>query len=464
MRQVAGQRAQVAFRGQDFGEARDLAGVDRRAAHGGFGGEKRRDGLLALFRFQRAGAIDQGPARPEQRDRLLQQALLQRRQRADIGSPAAARRHRDDGGWCRSRCRAHRPGCRRSLRRSLPPCHSAASATTVSASSESRARLSRSRAMRPGERSTAVTRAPAWASCAVLPPGAAQRSAMDLPATSPNRRAGNAAAASCTHHWPSVKPGSIVTEPCSSVRTVPVGSVSPCRRVAHCAAIGFHGDIERGLVADRNRDVARDALAVMRDPARQQPRRNIERLRLDLVDQRLSLARAAAQHRIDEPGIFRGAPVRLHQPHRQIDRGVIGHVHPENLRGADQERALRARRVGRNAAIEQPRQHMAERAEPPQDRRHQPPHQRAVAIGQRLQSGMRAGAVELLVERAVLMQHAVENIRRDPPRRETGHLGWQCESLRRHGAGTSRKDRDSAQRFASCHRKENTFGTGICQI
>ncbi len=53
---------------------------------------------------------------------------------------------------------------------------------------------------------------------------------MVLPPTSPNNRAGSAAAASCTHHWPSVKPGSIVTEPCSKVRTVPVGNVSPCRR------------------------------------------------------------------------------------------------------------------------------------------------------------------------------------------------------------------------------------------
>ncbi len=106
-------------------------------------------------------------------------------------------------------------------------------------------------------------------------------------------------------------------------------------------------------MADRNRDLARNAVAVMGDPARQKPRRNVEHLRFDLLDQRLSLARAAAQHRIDEAGIFRGAPIRLHQPHRQIDRGMIGHVHPENLRGADQKRALRARRVGRDAAVEQ---------------------------------------------------------------------------------------------------------------
>jgi hypothetical protein len=37
---------------------------------------------------------------------------------------------------------------------------------------------------------------------------------------------------------------------------------------------------------------------------------------------------------------------------------------------------------------------------------------------------MRGGAIELIVKRAVLMQHAVENIGRDPARRETRHLGW----------------------------------------
>ena len=139
---------------------------------------------------------------------------------------------------------------------------------------------------------------------------------------------------------------------------------------------------------------------------------------------------------------------------------MIGHVHPENLRGADQQRALRARRIGRDAAIEQPRQHMAERAEPPQNRRHQAPHQGAVAIGQRLQSGMRGGAVELVVERAMLVQYAVKNIRCDPPRRETWHFGWQCKSLRGHGAGTSRKYRTASRAFrAYAIGGKNTFGS-----
>jgi hypothetical protein len=60
---------------------------------------------------------------------------------------------------------------------------------------------------------------------------------------------------------------------------------------------------------------------------------------------------------------------------------------------------------------------MAEGAEPPQNGRHQPSHQSAVAIGKGLQARMGAGAVELVIERPPLVQHAVENIRRNPPRR-----------------------------------------------
>jgi predicted Rossmann fold nucleotide-binding protein DprA/Smf involved in DNA uptake len=65
---------------------------------------------------------------------------------------------------------------------------------------------------------------------------------------------------------------------------------------------------------------------------------------------------------------------------------------------------------------------MAKRAEPAQNGRDQTAHQRAIAIGQRFQSRMSAGAVELIVEGAMLVQHAVENIGRYPPCRETGHL------------------------------------------
>src|ERR1700722_1271668 len=60
---------------------------------------------------------------------------------------------------------------------------------------------------------------------------------------------------------------------------------------------------------------------------------------------------------------------------------------------------------------------------------------------------MGAGALELVVQRAPLMQHAVQDIRRDPPRRKTRHFGWQGDSLRRHGAGISRRHADSDQRY-----------------
>ena len=49
----------------------------------------------------------------------------------------------------------------------------------------------------------ATTSAPAAASCALLPPGAAHKSATRSPGRTFNNRAGKAAAASCTHHWPS---------------------------------------------------------------------------------------------------------------------------------------------------------------------------------------------------------------------------------------------------------------------
>ena len=101
---------------------------------------------------------------------------------------------------------------------------------------------------------------------------------------------------------------------------------------------------------------------------------------------------------------------------------MIGHVHPEDLRSANQQRALRARRIGRDAAVEQPRQHMAERAEPAQNRRDQPAHQRTVTVGERLQSGMSTRAVELVIERAVLVQHAVQDISGDPSCGETRYF------------------------------------------
>jgi hypothetical protein len=117
--------------------------------------------------------------------------------------------------------------------------------------------------------------------------------------------------------------------------------------------LGFHGEVERRLVTERQRHRFGGGFAIMRDPTLDQPLRQIEHVGFDIVDDTSALARAAAQHGVDEARIFRRAPIGLHQPHREVDRGVIGHIHPEDLRSADQQRALRPRRIGRNAAVEQ---------------------------------------------------------------------------------------------------------------
>ncbi len=118
-------------------------------------------------------------------------------------------------------------------------CHSNASATTKSAFRPRRVKFSRRRLSLSADRSTAVTSAPAKASWAAFPPGAAQRSATRAPCTWPKRRAGRAAAASCTHHAPSENPGNSEMAPCANVRTVPVRSTRPRNRSAQDSAFSF---------------------------------------------------------------------------------------------------------------------------------------------------------------------------------------------------------------------------------
>ena len=127
------------------------------------------------------------------------------------------------------------------------------------------------------------------------------------------------------------------------------------------------------------------------------------------------------QHGIDQTGIAGGVAVRLRQPHREIDGGVVGHVEQQNLRRAEKERGLDPRRLLRRAAIEEEAEEMAQRAEPAQHGRDQRPRQRAVALRQAGQRGARGGAVELIVERAAAAQHAVENVGGEAPGGEAGH-------------------------------------------
>ena len=88
------------------------------------------------------------------------------------------------------------------------------------------------------------------------------------------------------------------------------------------------------------------------------------------------------------------------------------------MRGADQQDGFGARRVGRETFFEQAAEQVAQRAEPAQHGRGQPPHQGPVAVGQAGQAEMGAFAGKLFVERHTLAQHAVNNVRGDAPGRE----------------------------------------------
>ncbi len=101
---------------------------------------------------------------------------------------------------------------------------------------------------------------------------------------------------------------------------------------------------------------------------------------------------------------------------------MVGHLEPENLRGAEQQCGLHPRRVGGKAALEHAAEQMAQRAEPAQHRRHQLAHQRAVAVGERGEVAMRRRVVELLVERPAAAQHPVEDVGGDAARRQPGRL------------------------------------------
>ena len=235
---------------------------------------------------------------------------------------------------------------RAARRRTAPPAIAWRRPRRSRPTGSSRARFSRRRLSRGGERSTAVTRAPACASCAVLPPGAAQRSATVLPRTSPSRRAGSAAAASCTHHAPSSKPGSCVTGPCGE-RAHRAGrqhaAVKPRRP---CLRIALHREIERRLVRMRRGDGARGrprrsarASAASAIPACRATQRS------SAASVTLAFAREPPQHGVDQAGVVRGLAVVLREPHRKIDRRVVGHVEKQDLRRADQQRDLDLRRV-----------------------------------------------------------------------------------------------------------------------
>ena len=86
--QMAGQRAQVAGGRHAASEPADFGGHDRPAAQPRIAAKEIVDDLDALFRFQRAGAVDQQPAGLGQLDRAGEQTALHGRELFDVGLAA----------------------------------------------------------------------------------------------------------------------------------------------------------------------------------------------------------------------------------------------------------------------------------------------------------------------------------------------------------------------------------------
>ena len=186
--------------------------------------------------------------------------------------------------------------------------------------------------------------------------------------------------------------------------------------------IGFDGEVERRLGAVGKRDGVRGLGAVGPRPACEQPLRRIEVERLEGGDG-IAFAGDPPQHGVDEAGIAGVAPVGLHEPHREVDGGMVGHIEKQDLRGTDKERGLDPRRFGRKPAAQPVADQPAQRAEPAQHGRDDAADQRPVALGERGEASPRLGCVELLVERPAAHKHRLEELggdtARGKPRRGT---------------------------------------------
>ena len=109
--------------------------------------------------------------------------------------------------------------------------------------------------------------------------------------------------------------------------------------------VALHCEIESRLMAMGSGDGTGGGLAVVLAPARHQPRRRVENGRVEGREPLRPFTREAPQYGVDETGIARRLPVRLREPHRKIDGGVIRHIEKKNLGRSDEQRGLDARRL-----------------------------------------------------------------------------------------------------------------------
>ena len=282
-----------------------------------------------------------------------------------------------------------------------PASTSAASACTSSACRCQCRRFSWSRARRTGSRSTATTAAPAAASCAVFPPGAAQRSAMRSPARAASSLAGSAAAASCTQNSPRSKPARSVTWVPTGKRTEPVGNrMPPGGSVAE-----FGRDVERRLALMGDGDLAR-----LVPPRRPEPGRRVQPRSVQIRQRRRARLGHTTENGIDHAR-ERRQPTGARQCDRGRDRGVARRVQQQQPGGAQPQHM--ARRLGRRLAQER-LQHRVQCSHPPQHRRRQPMRRRPIP---RRDGGKR---VQRLLERPAAIENRGQQIESSLTRR-VGH-------------------------------------------
>ena len=298
--EMAGQRAQIAVRGDPLG------GPPISAARSADARPARRASSAAIcshpfLRLERAGAVTAAcrpaPAsRPRRRGGCSCTAARRATSSADLRCGTSGWRRMApvavQGASSSTERRRARPGASAPRRR--PP---------LRPGSASRARLERAGRAGAVERSIAVTWAPAATSCAVLPPGAAQRSTTSSPgdvAQQRSRQSRRRRPAPTTR--PRRSPASVVIAPPAVRRSVPVGSAiacEPCRTNARHrrARVRSSGASLRcaSAIARRHR------LAIGADSMTATANRGVlSRRRVLLGDAACPSARKAPQHRIDQ--------------------------------------------------------------------------------------------------------------------------------------------------------------------
>ena len=349
---MAGKSAQIAGSCQNLLPASDLRGPDRQALDRRSGGDQQIDDAHGLLRLQRAGAVDEEAARRQHRPPP----------RAAVPAPVPALRlrrrlSRAMSGWRRMVPVAEQGASRSTRIRRGPGRQEATSAPTVSRGKDSRRRLLGEQAQAgrgtidgddAGARRGKLGRLAARSGTEVKD---------TLARTSPSRVAGSAAAASCTHHAPSVKPGRAETAPACTRRRLPPGSrtaASPLPAGPHRRR--FHRQVERRLRQMGLGDRTGRSLAVSGRPAIATASWRIQPRRVLLRQRRFTLPCQPAQDGVDQReygrrGAAAGPGARSYRPRRAAASAGTGAV-PRPAEAGPHRRQPRRAAV-RQAAVDQ---------------------------------------------------------------------------------------------------------------